>query len=142
LIIERDFSRKDKAAAGDGAEQKRSSTNQEVESQDGGGPAEPPLEGLVNCYDCGVAPGQIHRDGCDIEICSVCGGQYLMCGHKNHDPAFARWTGFWPGEVEAEKLGLDLNEFWNKSYDQAFFVKPIVGPDELCEECRRKEAGL
>jgi hypothetical protein len=57
-----------------------------------------------NCPDCGVAPGEIHEDGCDVEICTVCGGQRLQClwlGGQFHSGAFhdkeaAKWTGYWP----------------------------------------------
>jgi hypothetical protein len=43
---------------------------------------------------------------------------------KGHDPAFARWSGFWPGALEADALGIDLNELYIQEYEQIFFVKP------------------
>ena len=78
---------------------------------------------LEDCHDCGAKPGKVHTDGCDVERCSVCGGQRLGCNCEGHDKRFARWTGIWPGEVESEYLGVDLNEF-DMKYRHIFFVKP------------------
>ncbi len=81
---------------------------------------------LRDCPDCGVKPGEIHEDNCDVERCSVCGDQFLSCSDDEllHNKAFARWTGIWPGELESKYLGVDLNEFYVKGYEQIFFVKP------------------
>ena len=83
-----------------------------------------------NCPDCAAEPRKPHEPGCDVERCSLCGGQVISCGcdHNNerdpHDPLFARWTGFWPGYLESQALGIDLNEFHRKRLNLNFFVKP------------------
>jgi hypothetical protein len=83
------------------------------------------------CGDCGVEPGQPHQDGCDVERCSVCGNQRLSCAcKKGRDKYFARWTGIWPGEIEANYLGLDLNEFYIQGFEKIFFIKPKVSQDD------------
>lgn len=33
-----------------------------------------------HCHDCGVAEGQIHKYGCDMEVCPFCGKQLITCG--------------------------------------------------------------
>jgi len=81
------------------------------------------MKGLNNCPDCNTKPGRCHTDGCDVERCSVCGGQRLQCDCTGHDKYFARWVGIWPGEAEATFLKVDLNEFSEK-YGKIFFTKP------------------
>ncbi len=82
---------------------------------------------LSDCFDCGVKPGEIHNPICDMQRCSVCGGQYLTCSCKAHNPAFARWTGIAAGVAEAEHFGVDLNEF-DVKYRKIFYVEPTKSP--------------
>lgn len=84
---------------------------------------------LKNCHDCGAKPGETHIGGCDVERCSVCGGQAICCNcdgddRLDHDPLFARWTGFWPGEAEAKFLGIDLNTLYSTGIHRYLFIKP------------------
>jgi len=82
------------------------------------------------CSGCGVSPWEIHQTGCVIEPCSVCGCQRVSCGCKGHDMSFARWSGFLPGSLEAEALGLDMTEFYRKGYHKVFFVKPKLAIED------------
>lgn len=32
------------------------------------------------CWDCGIADGNTHHPGCEMERCPRCGGQLIDCG--------------------------------------------------------------
>jgi Zn finger protein HypA/HybF involved in hydrogenase expression len=36
------------------------------------------------CPDCGAERGEIHKNGCDVEQCPVCGSQLISCEHGEH----------------------------------------------------------
>ena len=57
------------------------------------------------CPGCGAAVGQPHCSGCDVERCSSCGNQYILCGCAGHDPSASAWSGEWPGLAECRALG-------------------------------------
>ena len=65
--------------------------------------------GTDECRDCGVKPGEQHKEGCDVERCRSCGGQYIGCGCEGQLEGEV-WTGFWPGEVECKALGWMVSE--------------------------------
>jgi hypothetical protein len=60
---------------------------------------------IANCPDCDVAIGEPHRPGCDVERCSVCYGQRLLCGCVGHEPLEVVWEGEQPGAAACRFLG-------------------------------------
>lgn len=78
----------------------------------------------MSCPDCGAAPGKVHSNNCDVARCSACGGQRLQCLCRLHDKQFARWTGFWPGKLEADALGISLNMLHESGIAGILFKKP------------------
>jgi hypothetical protein len=64
---------------------------------------------MESCNDCGVAVDEYHQDGCDVERCPVCGGQYISCDCDydcNESPEKRiKWNGEWPGKKECREFG-------------------------------------
>jgi DNA adenine methylase len=59
---------------------------------------------FATCPDCGCGVGEVHRDDCDVERCSVCNAQRITCGGcKGHDPRESAWTGEWPSATDPTK---------------------------------------
>lgn len=49
------------------------------------------------CPDCGVDVGKLHKDGCDVEKCPICGFQYFSCDCPDSaDSERQVWAGEWP----------------------------------------------
>lgn len=37
------------------------------------------IEATGRCHDCGALPGHFHHMSCDMEICPICGEQFIGC---------------------------------------------------------------
>ena len=60
------------------------------------------------CPECGARPGNVHRRGCDVELCPYCGDQLVRCRcSAPYPPLDDRmvWTGTFPGVAECEEFG-------------------------------------
>ena len=63
------------------------------------------MKNIKMCPDCGASEGERHQTECDVQICTVCGGQYMVCRCEGHSFDKAAWTGHWPGSLEAAEKG-------------------------------------
>jgi hypothetical protein len=60
---------------------------------------------MKHCPDCAVAPGHLHQEGCDVEQCPMCGGQFLSCWCQTLTRPRIPWSGEWPGQAECREFG-------------------------------------
>ncbi len=65
-----------------------------------------------NCPTCSAKPGELHRPGCNVEQCPMCGRQLLGCEHflvdvKKAPPDAERmpWAGQMPGAWQCREFG-------------------------------------
>jgi hypothetical protein len=80
----------------------------------------------TNCPDCNVSQGKSHIPGCDVERCSVCKIQKLMCRCENHNPELSVWEGLWPGVFECRK--------WGWFCTDGNYPHPRFGPFRPCSQ--------
>lgn len=87
------------------------------------------------CPDCGVTPGELHREGCDVERCPECGHQRISCFCETARPAIP-WSGEWPGAAECREYGFWCH--WDPPWVRCDEGHPGATEDlnRLLTECR------
>lgn len=88
-----------------------------------------PNETTTNCPDCGVTPGQTHKENCDIARCAHTGEQRLQCGHED---CHTTWTGQWPGDAECAEYG-----WWIRMDSDLGWVPCAADHPEATEDLNR-----
>lgn len=91
------------------------------------------------CHDCGVREGQLHKEGCDDEVCPICYDQLLCCGHADE---------IWGGESQEKRIpyiqlrnicvycGEFEPDFFKVSdEDWKKYVIPTLHEEVLCLKC-------
>ena len=99
---------------------------------------------MTKCLDCGVEEGELHRQGCDWEICPKCRGQLISCCCSDKEVAFKGYRIPWVnipnlcflcGKREPEDFYVP-DEEWKK------FVPPNLKKEILCKPCYIRLKGL
>lgn len=82
------------------------------------------------CGDCGVQPGRLHLNGCDVERCADCGGQRISCDCEYPAKPRLKWTGTWPGDAECIEFGwYSKRNHKGVGYVRCSKDDPEAGPD-------------
>lgn len=93
-------------------------------------------EKIISCGDCGVFEGQIHKEGCDQEVCPKCNGQLLSCGcsikGEGREPFF--WKGFQCARCGKNMPNLFMvsDEDWKNICGHTYELS-----DVLCLDCMK-----
>ncbi len=107
------------------------------------------MENEKRCHDYGVLPDSLHTNGCDVERCPNCGGQYISCGCKYEPEKRIKWSGEWPeGEIMKTVIMPEslTDENGAKGLLSGMFKEKVIidcgrcygegeVDDETCEDC-------
>tara|TARA_R110002111_G_scaffold100975_1_gene156372 strand:+ start:16433 stop:16927 length:495 start_codon:yes stop_codon:yes gene_type:complete len=86
------------------------------------------------CPDCGTALGEPHKNDCDIQRCSECGGQKISCDCATHTPSKSVWNDEWPesqdcDDDDVEELLTDKTENKMRTYRGYVIVEVLIEID-------------
>ncbi len=100
-----------------------------------------PVPNFLNeeCHDCGVEEGQVHKGGCDTEICPFCYGQLISCDcdykklglvdKKN----YPKTDGLSP-KIYKEGLTDEQSDEWDRILKKKGLIPFIIIPN-FCRRC-------
>lgn len=85
----------------------------------------------MNCHDCDVQEGKIHKRGCDMERCPFCGDQLITCTCSYNQLQIDCSPG-----SDTYKYGLNLQQGakWTKLLDNIGRIPYILYPN-ICGRC-------
>jgi hypothetical protein len=121
------------------------------------------MEKEKRCHDCDCKEGEIHSLGCDMEVCSWCGGQLISCScvykklHINCSPGTWAYENGLTKEQEEEWLKLlekkgripyirypVICTYCGKLWPEMFkvpdkewnrYIEPFKRSEVICREC-------
>jgi len=92
-----------------------------------------------NCDDCGAKEGELHKMGCGMERCPICGRQLIGCGHVSQDADYKKLP-FRVPYVRVPNICALCGEQWPQVFKVAHatwkkHVIPELQLTVLCREC-------
>lgn len=91
------------------------------------------------CHDCGARMGEVHKEGCDMARCPVCGHQDVSCDCTKESKQHAHYKPFIEtvvtcpicGDVYPDMFGVE-DEEWQK------YVPPELQHSVICKYCYKQ----
>lgn len=93
----------------------------------------------LKCHDCGRSVGQLHKLGCDMERCPLCGGQLISCDEKHYqwvEQGRCKRIPYIQPLVNCAVCGIIFPEFFKVTDEE--WLKHVIPPlqsEVLCEDC-------